>query len=315
MEIDKLRKAGQVHKEIVAELEKSLCGETKLYDIANHIEKSIENAGFEVAFPTGVSVNECAAHWTPNPNSKDMSVVLKDSDIIKIDFGVHKDGNIIDGAFSWTNNPELVPLINVAKEANQRAIKLAGVDAILGEIGQEIQEIITNSEVTINNEVYPLKSIQNLCGHNIDKYMIHSGKAVPNIKIEYPMRMEENEVFAIEPFPTTGSGIAANPQKIECSHFMFDYTIPKKQMKKNIYKCNEQEKQLYQNIKSNFGKLCFCPRFMKNKNIEYAHKTLKALVQKQIIQEYEPLYDVKGSRVSQFEKTIYIHPHKVEILN
>lgn len=42
-----------------------------------------------LAFPTGCSLNHCAAHYTPNAG--DNTVITKD-DVCKIDYGVHING-------------------------------------------------------------------------------------------------------------------------------------------------------------------------------------------------------------------------------
>jgi len=46
----------------------------------------IEANGLEagIAFPTGCSLNFCAAHWTPNPGD---NTVLDYNDVCKLDFG------------------------------------------------------------------------------------------------------------------------------------------------------------------------------------------------------------------------------------
>ena len=64
----------------------------RLIDICNEIENTnrrlIEANKLEagIAFPTGCSINHCAAHYTPNPN--DFRTLGKD-DVCKIDFGTH----------------------------------------------------------------------------------------------------------------------------------------------------------------------------------------------------------------------------------
>lgn len=45
------------------------------------------NAG--LAFPTGCSLNNCAAHYTPNAGDP---TVLQYDDVCKIDFGTHVNG-------------------------------------------------------------------------------------------------------------------------------------------------------------------------------------------------------------------------------
>ncbi len=44
-------------------------------------------------FPTGVSLNHCAAHYTPNAGDP---TVLKYDDVMKVDFGTHINGNLSD---------------------------------------------------------------------------------------------------------------------------------------------------------------------------------------------------------------------------
>lgn len=53
--------------------------------------KLIAEQGLEagLAFPTGCSLNHCAAHYTPNAGDK---TVLQYDDVCKIDFGTHING-------------------------------------------------------------------------------------------------------------------------------------------------------------------------------------------------------------------------------
>lgn len=66
----------------------SASGSEKLEDCSRRLIK--ENglkAG--LAFPTGCSINHCAAHYTPNAGDP---TVLRYDDICKIDFGTHING-------------------------------------------------------------------------------------------------------------------------------------------------------------------------------------------------------------------------------
>jgi methionyl aminopeptidase len=62
----------------------------KLVDICESIENTnrrlvVENGlAAGIAFPTGCSLNHCAAHYTPNPGD---DTVLTYDDVMKIDFG------------------------------------------------------------------------------------------------------------------------------------------------------------------------------------------------------------------------------------
>jgi len=96
--------------------------------IANGIERGI-------AFPTGCSINHCAAHWTPNPGD---DTVLGKDDVMKIDFGTQVNGNIIDCAFTVSFNPTFDNLLIAVKEATDEGLKQAGVGVRLCDIGEAI---------------------------------------------------------------------------------------------------------------------------------------------------------------------------------
>lgn len=51
-----------------------------------------------IGFPTGVSLNNCAAHYTSNPGD---TTVLKYDDVLKLDFGTHVNGRIVDCGEQW----------------------------------------------------------------------------------------------------------------------------------------------------------------------------------------------------------------------
>ena len=196
----------------------------KLIDICQRIEETnkrlVEANGIVqgIAFPTGCSINHCAAHYTPNPNDE---TVLNYDDVMKIDFGTHVNGNIIDCAFTVAFNPVFDPLLLAVKDATNEGIKTAGIDVRLCDIGEAIQEVMESHEVEIGNKILPVKSIQNLCGHSIGPYKIHAGKSVPIVKCGDTTRMEEGELFAIETFGSTGKGRVFEGN--DCSHYMKNF--------------------------------------------------------------------------------------------
>lgn len=309
--------SGQIHKKVRKYIQEELLTQgpgIKLYDLATNIENKIkELTNFDpknpmaggVAFPTGLSKNQCAAHWTPNPG--DTTQTLEKDDLIKIDWGVHVNGYITDGAFSFSFNDKFDPLINASKEATQAAIKMAGPGTFLGDIGKSTQEIIESYEIELDGETYPLKSIGDLSGHEIGRYKIHCGKPVPNIIFKplmgNPMyRMKEGEVYAIETFPTTGSAIIYqdnNPNN--CSHYMANYTA---HMKYNEDIVNR--KKFNSQIETRFKTLAFCKRWLDEEGLYDADKLTKS-VEKNIYQAHPPLYDkTPGSYVAQTEHTVYI---------
>ena len=300
-------KASNAHKKTAVYVRENVKPGINLKDIAILVENKIkEETQFDsnnplnggIGFPVGLSLNNCAAHYTPNYNEKD--IILKQNDILKIDYGTHIYGTIIDSAFTLHFDPKYSEFIKISKNITNFAVSLCGPDVILGEIGREIEEYINSKEITIDNKVYKINIMRDLSGHSISKYEIHAGKAVPNIDINYKLRMIPHEFYAIEPFITTGKGnsILKSPN----SHFMLN-----KSHEINKNNLNTNEKKLYDIIKKNYFTLPFCQRWLYELNNQMNHdQLLKKMEEKNIITAYPPIYDVEKSIVSQFEHTIFI---------
>ncbi len=98
-----------------------------MIDICETIENGtralIEASGLEagIAFPTGCSLNHCAAHYTPNAGDE---TVLQYGDVCKIDFGTQINGHIIDSAFTVAFDPVYDNLLAAVKEATYTGIKV-----------------------------------------------------------------------------------------------------------------------------------------------------------------------------------------------
>ncbi len=296
------KKAGIIHKIIQKKVKDNFNNFETALDISDFIEDNIKSltkydsnnplkAG--IAFPTGICINNVAAHFTPSKNNNPL---INNDDLIKIDFGVHINGCISDGAFSICKSGKYNDLINISIGATELAIKNSGVDVILGDLGGIIQEYIESKEIEIDGKVLNIKSIYDLSGHNIAPYIIHVNKAVPNIKINYNERMTEGEVFAIETFPTTGNGKIIND--IFCNHYMIEYKYKNKI--KNLLKKNDKIREIYNNRST----LAFCPRWFSFD-----------IPENSFITKYPVLKTIDGGIVSQYEKTIFIREKNIDILN
>jgi methionyl aminopeptidase len=167
-----------------------------LFEICESIENEIDLLGGKPAFPVNVSLNEIAAHYTAEPQDQ---IKVKDDDVLKIDLGVHIDGYIADTAVTISYNSKYNPLVDVAELSLSESIKVAKINTKSNEIGKIIENTITSNG---------LKPIQNLSGHSLDRYVIHAGKSVPNIKtLGSSFSLVDNQAYAIEPFVTTKDGL------------------------------------------------------------------------------------------------------------
>jgi methionyl aminopeptidase len=205
-----------------------------------------------VAFPTGLSRNHCAAHYSPNAGN---TMILDKDDVMKVDFGVHINGRIVDSAFTWAANPRYDPLLEAAREATRAGVKEAGIDVRVGDIGAVIQEVMESYEITLDGKTYPIKSIKNLTGHNIGQWGIHGGKSVPIVKSSDQTKMEAGEAFAIETFGSTGKGYVVSD--MECSHYARNVDAPK-----NPHLSLGSARTLLGVINKNFGTLPWARRYL-----------------------------------------------------
>ncbi|KAL2019708.1 hypothetical protein VTK56DRAFT_9245 [Thermocarpiscus australiensis] len=310
------RHAAEVHRQTRQWAQKNIKPGQTLTEIANGIEDAVRaltgHQGLEegdalvagMGFPTGLSINHCAAHYTPNAGNK---MVLQQDDVMKVDFGVHVNGKIVDSAFTLAFNPRYDPLLEAVKAATNAGIKEAGIDARVGEIGGVIQEVMESYEVEINGTTYPVKPIRNLNGHNILPYSIHGTKSVPIVKSNDMTKMEEGDVFAIETFGSTGKGYVHEDGEI--SHYAKRRDAPKVDLRLT------SAKSLLNVITKNFGTLPFCRRYLDRLGQEKYLLGLNNLVQSGIVEDYPPLVDQKGSYTAQFEHTILIRPTVKEVIS
>ncbi|CAD5225583.1 unnamed protein product [Bursaphelenchus xylophilus] len=284
----------------------------KMFDICERLEAHsrhmISEAGLDagLAFPTGCSINHCAAHYTPNAGDE---TVLKESDIVKIDYGTHVNGRIIDCAFTLTFDHKFDPLMEAVREATNAGIKEAGIDVRLCDIGEVVEEVMTSHEIELDGKTYVVKPIRNLNGHSIGQYRIHAGKTVPIVKGGDQTKMEENEVFAIETFGSTGKGYVHDD--MECSHYMKNFDLADTHVPLRL----ARSKALLNTINKNFGTLAFCRRWLDRLGETKYLMALKDLCDKDIVNAYPPLCDVKGCYTAQWEHTIILRPTCKEVVS
>jgi methionyl aminopeptidase len=174
-EYNDMRKAAECHRQVRRYAQSFIRPGISYLEIATRIEDAVRKiikankleAG--LAFPCGTSINNCAAHFAPN---KGDTKILDKDDVVKIDFGTHVNGYLIDCAFTVAFNPIYDNLLEASREATKTGVKEAGIDARLEEIGEKIQETIESYEVEIKGKVHQVKPIRNLNGHQVGRYRV-----------------------------------------------------------------------------------------------------------------------------------------------
>ncbi|KAL8780596.1 MAG: hypothetical protein Q9213_006393 [Squamulea squamosa] len=310
------RHGAEVHRQVRQWAQRNIKPGQSLTEIAEGIEDGVRaltgHQGLEegdnikggMGFPTGLSLNHCAAHFTPNAGNK---TILQQQDVMKVDFGVHLNGRIVDSAFTMTFDPVYDNLLAAVKDATNAGVRESGIDVRMSDIGSAIQEAMESYEVELGGQSLPVKSIRNLNGHDIIQYSIHGRKSVPIVKGGDQTKMEEGETFAIETFGSTGKGYVRDD--METSHYAKKAEAP------NVPLRVSSARTLLNSISKNFGTLPFCRRYLDRLGHDKYLLGLNNLVSTGIVEAYPPLCDVKGSYTAQFEHTILLRPTVKEIVS
>lgn len=308
--IGSLKKAAAIHKEVRRFIQPYLKPNIRLLDIAKLIEmktKKLSNQDKSInggiGFPASLSLNNCAAHFHPMSND---NIMFEEDDIIKIDFGTEVNGWIIDSAFTVCFDHKYDNLLAAVNDATNTGIKEAGIDVIIGEWSNIIQEVMESYEIELDNVTLPIKAISNLGGHNILKGNIHGGMHLPSVdsRNNFPNTYRFKEgIYAIETF-----GCCSESNETVC-YENGKPSLYRLNPKHNPYQILDNNSNMLLNkIKKNFSTLPFTDRYIELYNINNYKQHLKTLQNNNMILSYPPLCTKTGYS-AQYEHTIYIGPN------
>lgn len=247
-------------------------------------EREILARGGAPAFPTGIGVNHVTAHYAPQQEDASQ---FKESDLIKVDFGVHIEGYVTDTAVTLTFNPEYELLIEAAERTLNAAVQALGKERRIGEIGREISREASR---------LGFKTIQNLTGHTVDKFVVHAGKSIPNIYMPNMPSLKDSDVFAVEPFLTFAS--AAGYVVDAPSETIFSLTARKST---GVRELDEFAAMVWNERKT----LPFTPRWYGAAHEKgELDRMIRELVRKKVMRSYPELVEASMRPVAQFEHTM-----------
>lgn len=147
-------------------------------------------------FPGSVctSINEEIVHGIPSERR-----VLEEGDIFSVDVGVKIEGWCSDSAWTFPVGEVgegIRRLLDVTREALDRAVESAQPGKHIGDIGAAVQSAVRGSGFSV---------IRDLVGHGIGRE-VHEDPQVPNVGREGTgPELQEGLVLAIEPMISTGS--------------------------------------------------------------------------------------------------------------
>lgn len=291
--IEEFREVGKIGAKIREDSKRLIMVGESLLDIAETVENMIAEQDCVPAFPVNISINDIAAHYTPETGSE---ASIEEKDVVKIDIGVSLNGAIADTAYTIDLGGENEKLVEASEKALEKAIEMIKPGAKIGEIGGAIEETITG---------YGFKPISNLTGHKIKTGILHAGVEIPNIKSNDPYELKAGEIFAVEPFATTGAGYVEDQEQVEIFSLYAPAAVRMRQARKII-----------EHVINEYGALPFAERWIRKKfpSKLLVSAALKELLESHFIKGYPVLREAEKGLVSQAEHTLLITEEGNEIL-
>jgi methionyl aminopeptidase len=200
-EIEKMRKAGRVVREVL-ELVRSLVqpGVTTL-ELEKAAEARTKELGAKPAFKgyhgypcvLCTSVNAEVVHGIPSAKR-----VLKDGDIVSVDYGAFIEGFCGDAAITvpvGNLSATTARLLDVTEKSLHAAIDVVKPGATLGDVGWAVQQVVEAAGFSV---------VRDFVGHGIGTAM-HEDPQVPNYGIAgRGLKLKAGMVIAIEPMVNIG---------------------------------------------------------------------------------------------------------------
>jgi methionyl aminopeptidase len=202
-EIEKMRAAGRIVAETLLALREAVAPGVSTWDLDRIAREECRKRNVEPAFlnyngfPAALcaSINEEVVHGIPSRKR-----VLKEGDVVGLDFGVKKDGWHGDAAITvpvGTVDPEAERLIRVTRESLAAAIARVRPGGRVLDVGAAVQEYV---------EARGFSVVRDFVGHGIGKKM-HEEPQIPNYRPEgvtWSAELRPGMVLAIEPMINQG---------------------------------------------------------------------------------------------------------------
>ncbi|MCW3985067.1 MAG: type II methionyl aminopeptidase [Candidatus Bathyarchaeota archaeon] len=283
---EKYEDAGKIAREVRERMRRFVRVGMPIIEVCEKAEGLIREKGGQLAFPCNVSINEIAAHYTSPPNDKS---TIPPNSLVKVDIGAHLDGYIADTAVTICFNPEHENLMRAAQEALKVGVKTIYAGISTSKLGSAIQKTI---------KAYGCKPVSNLTGHQIGRYLIHTGKSLPNVAHIIGSKIREGEVVALEPFVTVANAAGKVKDGDETTIFRF---VKRKPLQK------AHAKRLLSYIEANFMTLPFSERWLNSVVPQENYvAAFQELLRSRCLTSYPIFIEASRKPVAQAEHTVLV---------
>ena len=201
-EVEHMRRAGKVVRQVLDHVRDHVKAGATTLDLENAAESKMKELGAKAAFKgyhgypcvLCTSVNQEVVHGIPSKKR-----VLKEGDIVSLDFGAIVDGFYGDSAITVAVGEKIdgttQRLLDATQASLRAAIDVVRPGATLGDIGAAVQEVV---------EAQGFSVVRDFVGHGIGTRM-HEDPQIPNYgQRGRGLKLREGMVLAIEPMVNVG---------------------------------------------------------------------------------------------------------------
>ena len=281
--VESYKKAKEISDKVLPLAKRLVKEDASILEIAEKIESKIKELGGKPAFPANISINEIAAHYTPDIND---TLRIKAGDLVKIDYGVQVNGYIWDRAFSVFIGEKKHPLIEASEKALEEALKTVKPGIKVFEISEVIEDVVSS---------FGFNPVRNLSGHGLERYNQHAYPSIPNSKNTIKAEIKD-QAIAIEVFVTDGSGYVK--ESAPTLIYKFKQAKPVRMW---------EARKILEKAQKDFELLPFAKRWLKDigspLKIDLA---LRQLLEVDALIDFPVLKEISGGRVAQSEETIIV---------
>ncbi len=285
-------KAGKIAAKVREQIKTEVKPGVKAIDICERVESMTKQLGGGIAFPCNVDINQVAAHYVSPIGD---TTTIQQGQLVKVDIGVHVDGYIADTAVTICLDPALAPMVKTVEEALAVAVKMVKAGVRASDIGATIEHTIKNRG---------FKPIRNLTGHKLSRYIVHAGRSIPNVAGYDLHRLEEGEVYAIEPFTVLNNATGEVRDGAPSNIYRFEKKRP----------LEGAPKQMLAFIQQEYRTLPFCSRWLLTRFPgPEGVKAFSDLLTSHCIMSYPQLIEKSGGPVAQAEHTVVVEKNGCRI--
>lgn len=307
--VDKYKAAAEIANRVLASVVQETVAGKKVVDLCAFGDKAIteqtaavynkEKVEKGIAFPTCVSINNCAGHFSPLLND---ATVVADGDVVKIDLGVHIDGfvavvahTVIAAAAAPTapttgRKADVICAAHFAAECVHRLIKPGKKNT---EVTETIQKVA---------DVYKAQPVEGVLSHQMKRFVIDGNnvilnKAALDQKVD-EFEFEENQVYGVDIVISSGDG---KVKELETRTTVFKRAVDQQYLLKT-----KAARQVLNEVNAKFPTFPFSLRGLEDEKT--ARLGIVECVRHDLMHPYPTLYEKPTEVVAQFKYTVLVLP-------